>query len=472
MSVDVRQLLQLADATRLAAWIGQSVDRPVLEAEVKRIARSVDVASRSREELAHALVSFAGSDRDVRRALGKAIVAATALERQKLSSFDDATWRAALAPYLTQRRASSKFVLAMLVLATTEGEPWSARVKDVLQELAAAEQDGAATLTKADAAGIGADVRALASAFADAERSKGTLEEKVVTLEKERAQILARLGQHEADLKRMHETSKELERELEAARKAKAAPAPEPMDDEVTELKRKLRRVEKQAAFVRERERDRDHLKLVEAERDAFAREAAMLRTQLQLALVAAQSVPLSGAAATTAAPLASAPVTDPRPARKKRTGVYVDGANLAGAARHLYKRNVDFAALQRLLVPAGVSSTCVAYVIDNGAAGFDAFHKALKHAGFQVRRRTPKVLPDGSQKADQDVEITVDIMAARADYDRVVLVSGDSDFLPLVRALKKEGVRVEAAMFRQRVAQELVGEVDAFIPLGETILV
>jgi len=105
------------------------------------------------------------------------------------------------------------------------------------------------------------------------------------------------------------------------------------------------------------------------------------------------------------------------------RTGVFVDGANLAGAARTLYGKKVDFGALKRLLVGPGEPSTCVAYVIDNGSDGFQSFLRALKSAGYQVKKRTPKVLPDGSLKADQDVEIAskarcaVKCQRVRPDY-------------------------------------------------------
>ncbi|MCC6807773.1 MAG: NYN domain-containing protein [Deltaproteobacteria bacterium] len=488
-TLDIATLLALGDAEQIVACIAHSVDRPVLDAEVRRIAKggAIETSSRPREELGHALVAFAAKDKQVRRALGKMIMQATSLERQKLDTFADATWREELAPYLTQRRSSAKFLLAALVLAVLRGEPWHARATGLLAEIAAAKAQSAVTLKKAEAAGIADDVRELATAFEQSEKKKGSLEEKVLALESERATILARLGQHEAELKRANETSRALERELRVAASAKKPAEESVAAGEANELRRKLRRVEKQAAFVREREKDRDHVKLLEAERDALTKEIGLLRTQLNLAAAlmsagpgfVAPSEPRKGTGEDFAEKgpgknrvEKGAEKGPGRVAAEGRTGIFVDGANLAGAARHLYGRKIDFAALRDALVAGGESASLYAYVIDNGADGFDAFSRALKTGGWQVKKRTPKILPDGSQKADQDVEIAVDVMDLRAQFQRVVIVSGDSDFLPLVRALRRAGVRTEAAMFRARAAKEIVAEVDAFIPLGETILV
>jgi uncharacterized LabA/DUF88 family protein len=127
---------------------------------------------------------------------------------------------------------------------------------------------------------------------------------------------------------------------------------------------------------------------------------------------------------------------------------------------------------LHRLLIATGEAASATAYVIDNGAEGFDAFSRALRSAGFAVRRRAPKLMRDGTQKANQDIEIAIDVMEQRERFSRVVLVTGDSDFVPLVRSLKRSGIRVEAAMFRAHAAKELMAEVDAFIVLGETVLI
>ncbi len=69
------------------------------------------------------------------------------------------------------------------------------------------------------------------------------------------------------------------------------------------------------------------------------------------------------------------------------------------------------------------------------------------------------------------DVQLAVDVLAEQPGPTRVVLVTGDSDFVPLVTLLKSRQVRGEAAMFKARTARELVNVVDHFWPLDEDVL-
>jgi uncharacterized LabA/DUF88 family protein len=70
-----------------------------------------------------------------------------------------------------------------------------------------------------------------------------------------------------------------------------------------------------------------------------------------------------------------------------------------------------------------------------------------LLHAGVE-----PKYLPISETKEEKgvDVALAVDALQAGLDdkVDVVVVVSGDGDFVPLVRALNKQGIRAVAAYF------------------------
>jgi uncharacterized LabA/DUF88 family protein len=69
-----------------------------------------------------------------------------------------------------------------------------------------------------------------------------------------------------------------------------------------------------------------------------------------------------------------------------------------------------------------------------------------LMYAGIE-----PKFVPQsGSKEKGVDVALAIDAMQLGLDgkIDVAVLVTGDSDFVPLVRALMKHGVRVMAAYF------------------------
>jgi uncharacterized LabA/DUF88 family protein len=70
-----------------------------------------------------------------------------------------------------------------------------------------------------------------------------------------------------------------------------------------------------------------------------------------------------------------------------------------------------------------------------------------LMHAGVE-----PRYLPTSQKQREKgiDVALAVDALQVGLDgkIDIAVLVTGDADFVPLVRALNKQGIRVMAAYF------------------------
>lgn len=70
-----------------------------------------------------------------------------------------------------------------------------------------------------------------------------------------------------------------------------------------------------------------------------------------------------------------------------------------------------------------------------------------LLHAGIE-----PRYLPISQTQGEKgiDVALAVDALQVGLDgkIDIAVLVTGDGDFVPLVRALNKQGIRVAAAYF------------------------
>ncbi|MCP3662814.1 MAG: NYN domain-containing protein [Gammaproteobacteria bacterium] len=66
------------------------------------------------------------------------------------------------------------------------------------------------------------------------------------------------------------------------------------------------------------------------------------------------------------------------------------------------------------------------------------------------------------STKANADLDLAVDAMLQVENLDRILLVSGDGDFLQLVSALQNRGCRVELLAF-DNVSKQLQRQVDAF---------
>lgn len=64
------------------------------------------------------------------------------------------------------------------------------------------------------------------------------------------------------------------------------------------------------------------------------------------------------------------------------------------------------------------------------------------------------------------DIPLTIKATQLAAKVDTIIILSGDSDYVELVRHLKGEGVRVEIASVEQNTAQILIDEVERFTPI------
>jgi uncharacterized LabA/DUF88 family protein len=94
-------------------------------------------------------------------------------------------------------------------------------------------------------------------------------------------------------------------------------------------------------------------------------------------------------------------------------------------------------------------------------------FFSTIRDYGFKVIEKEVKWLrdDDGNRyaKANADLDMAVDALLQSKNLDRVILVTGDGDFVQVVRALQNFGCRVEAVAF-DNVAVDLRREVDQFM--------
>ena len=90
-----------------------------------------------------------------------------------------------------------------------------------------------------------------------------------------------------------------------------------------------------------------------------------------------------------------------------------------------------------------------------------------LWQAGYIVQSKVGTIAGE-TYKCDFDVEMTLDI--SRIAYtnapDIVVIVSGDSDFVPIVLDLRGRGIRVEVAAFGVAMSRQLALKSSGFINL------
>lgn len=96
-----------------------------------------------------------------------------------------------------------------------------------------------------------------------------------------------------------------------------------------------------------------------------------------------------------------------------------------------------------------------------------NSFYSVLRDFGYKVIQKEVKwfVDEDGNRvaKANADLDLAVDALLQSENLDRVLLVTGDGDFVQVVRALQNRGCRVEVVAFRN-VSSELRREADLFM--------
>jgi uncharacterized LabA/DUF88 family protein len=66
------------------------------------------------------------------------------------------------------------------------------------------------------------------------------------------------------------------------------------------------------------------------------------------------------------------------------------------------------------------------------------------------------------------DIPLTIKATQIAQKVDTIIIMSGDSDYIELVRHLKGAGVRVEIAAVESTTAQILIDEADLFTPVTE----
>ena len=95
------------------------------------------------------------------------------------------------------------------------------------------------------------------------------------------------------------------------------------------------------------------------------------------------------------------------------------------------------------------------------------AYQSALRELGYKVIEKRVKWFEDESGnrygKANADLDMAVDLLLQSENLDRVLLVTGDGDFVQVVKALQSKGLRVEVLAF-DNISEELRREADSFI--------
>ena len=149
-----------------------------------------------------------------------------------------------------------------------------------------------------------------------------------------------------------------------------------------------------------------------------------------------------------------------------KNVAVFVDVANLYYSARG-QEVDVDYVALLKAATKGRDLIRAYAYSgLDPENENQRKFIDFLFKNGYKVVHKDIRKFGDGRVKANLDIELVVDLFRLAKRMDIAVIVSGDGDFAPAIRALQDEGVRCEVISFRPNTSSDLIAVADEFIDI------
>lgn len=159
--------------------------------------------------------------------------------------------------------------------------------------------------------------------------------------------------------------------------------------------------------------------------------------------------------------------ITKPK-TTKSVTRIYIDGNNLKFAVDKL-NIILDYLALQ---IELSQDASSVVFKYYTGChlsitREKQRFFNYLKHLGYQVVKLPLLRKKDGSWKTvGDDIQIATDMMKEVKSSDVVILITGDGDFVPVVKQMQSRGAKVIVVAHSNMIYHQLRNCADDFISL------
>src|SRR5882757_4904422 len=151
-----------------------------------------------------------------------------------------------------------------------------------------------------------------------------------------------------------------------------------------------------------------------------------------------------------------------------KNVAVFVDVANIFYAAKAAGV-DIDYVTLLKSATAGRDFVRAYAYTgLDPDNENQRNFHSFLARNNYKVVSKDIRKYGDGKVKANLDIELVVDMMKTARNLDVAIVVSGDGDFAPAIRAVQEMGVRVEVVSFRGNTSSDLIEVADIFTDITQ----
>jgi uncharacterized LabA/DUF88 family protein len=151
-----------------------------------------------------------------------------------------------------------------------------------------------------------------------------------------------------------------------------------------------------------------------------------------------------------------------------KNVAVFVDVANIFYAAKAAGV-DIDYVTLLKSAIAGRDFVRAYAYTgLDPDNENQRNFHAFLARHNYKVVSKDIRKYGDGKVKANLDIELVVDLMKTARNLDVAIIVSGDGDFAPAIRAVQEMGVRCEVISFRGNTSSDLIEVADLFTDITQ----
>jgi uncharacterized LabA/DUF88 family protein len=192
-----------------------------------------------------------------------------------------------------------------------------------------------------------------------------------------------------------------------------------------------------------------------------------MQKNQYSAGLLPAPSLPLN-----IKTPLESydsrtyTPAIHPQDLKTDRIAIFIDGSNLFYAALQL-GIEIDYAKLLYYLTGGRRLLRAYFYTgVDPTNEKQQGFLLWMRRNGYRVITKDLIQLPDGSKKANLDVEIAIDMITIASHCESIVLLSGDGDLAYALDSISYKGVKVEVVSLRSMTSDTLINVADRYTDL------
>lgn len=149
-----------------------------------------------------------------------------------------------------------------------------------------------------------------------------------------------------------------------------------------------------------------------------------------------------------------------------ERVVIFIDGANLFYAAMQLGVE-IDYTKLLQCLAQGRSLVRAYFYTgVDRANEKQQGFLLWMRRNGYRVVSKDLIQHPDGSRKANLDVEIAVDMLSLSHHCDTMILLSGTGELSYVVNAVAYQGNRVELVSLPSMTSESLMSVADRYTDL------